>query len=161
MNFYTLSDLRVHQTTLDEAVTCEQVRTKGNPTQEHSKHSSKFIFWILPFPQSKKHFGLLYSVNSQANLAWPCMGGCINQYHRPLGTVPQLCTKSPWLQPWGQDKVTQPLQLIFKGYPVFNSPSLFKVNLDKSQRIHLSFCNLKLVKLPNYNSLPYNCSWDS
>lgn len=47
------------------------------------------------FLNQRNIFGLLFSVNSQANLAWPCMGGCIIQYHRSLGTAPQLCTESP------------------------------------------------------------------
>lgn len=109
------------------------------------------------FLNQRNIFGLLYLVNSQANLAWPCMGRCIIQYHRPQGTAPQLCTESP----------TAALGTGYSGSATHFS-SFLKDILSLTAHLCLKStwvsCSLsiilqsKLVRLPNYNSLPYKCS---
>lgn len=63
------------------AATPGQLRRKGILTdRKEPKHKSKFISEFYIFLSQRDLFELLYSVNSQANLPWPCMGGCVTQH---------------------------------------------------------------------------------
>lgn len=129
------------------AATHEQVRTRGILLMGTQNTTPKSYSEFYLFLNQRNIFGLLYLVNSQANLAWPCMGRCIIQYHRPQGTAT--------------------LGTGYSGSATHFS-SLLKDILSLTAHLCLKStwisCSLsiilqsKLVRLPNYNSLPYKCS---
>lgn len=107
-----------------------------DPTDEKdSKHSSKFIVWILPFPDSKKPFWtiVLSKFPSKPNVA---LHGWM---YNPVPTdLKELHPSSDCTL--GKGKVTQPVKLILKGYPVFTA----RLCLKSTHTAYLSFFNLKL-----------------
>lgn len=115
------------------AATPGQLRREGILSdRKEPNHNSKFISEFYIFLSQRNLFELLYSVNSQANLPWPCMGGCVTQHPPTSKNCTQLCTQVPLTAALGEDNVTRPVQFILKGCPAFDSPPLFKVGLGES-----------------------------
>lgn len=125
------------------AATPGQLRREGILTDwKEPKHNSKFISEFYIFLSQRNLFELLYSVNSQANLPWPCMGGMCNPAPTDLQELhPSSAQKSLWLQPW--ERITWLDQFSSSWKDALHSTVHLYL---KSAWVSLAFCNLKPVQ---------------